>query len=141
MFAADYPFLDVVWTMLIFFAWVIWFWLLITVFSDLFRRHDISGLGKTAWIVFVIVLPYLGVFVYMIGQGKGMAERIKPGDTFVCYLTRVSRWCGLLEVIEGPFIDSKPIFVPDSDPFVVRFRVRPASSPAGSAAPASRPAW
>ncbi|MEK6209551.1 MAG: hypothetical protein AABM64_04120 [Pseudomonadota bacterium] len=56
---------------------------------------------------------------------KGMAERIKPGDNFVCYLTRVSRWCGLLEVIEGPFIDSKPIFVPDNDPFVVRFRVRP----------------
>ena len=75
MFAADYPFLDVVWTMLIFFAWVIWFWLLITVFGDLFRRHDISGWGKAGWTVFVIVLPYLGVFVYLIGQSKGMAER------------------------------------------------------------------
>ena len=75
MLAANYPFLDVLWTMFIFFAWVIWFWLLITVFGDLFRRHDLSGLGKTGWIVFVICLPYLGVFVYLIGQGKGMAER------------------------------------------------------------------
>jgi len=57
---------------------------------------------------------------------KGMADRIKPGDMFVCYLTRLSRWFGLLEVIEGPFIDDKPIFVPESDPFVVRFRVRAA---------------
>lgn len=57
---------------------------------------------------------------------KGMAERIKPGDTFVCYLTRLSRWCGLLEVIDGPFIDDKPIFVTESDPFVVRFHVRSA---------------
>lgn len=56
---------------------------------------------------------------------KGMAERIKPGDVFVCYLTRLSRWFGLLEVVEGPFIDNKAIFVPASDPFVVRFRVRP----------------
>jgi hypothetical protein len=67
--------MDVLWTMFVFFAWIIWFWLLITVFSDVFRRHDISGLGKTAWIVFVIVLPYLGVFVYLIAQSKGMAER------------------------------------------------------------------
>ncbi|MGH8362154.1 MAG: hypothetical protein ACRESQ_02250 [Gammaproteobacteria bacterium] len=54
---------------------------------------------------------------------KGMAERVKAGDTFVCYLTRVSRWFGLLEVIEGPFIDTKPIFVAEDDPFIVRFRV------------------
>ena len=73
--AADYPFLDVLWTMLVFFAWVIWFWLLITVFADLFRRHDVSGWGKAAWTLFVIVLPYLGVFVYLIAQGKHMAER------------------------------------------------------------------
>jgi hypothetical protein len=75
VFAADYPFLDVFWTMLVFFAWVIWFWLLITVFSDLFRRHDISGWGKAGWCAFVIVLPFLGVFVYLIAQGKHMAER------------------------------------------------------------------
>ncbi|TMM22888.1 MAG: hypothetical protein E6F97_06595 [Actinobacteria bacterium] len=63
------------WTMLVFFAWVIWFWLLITVFSDIFRRHDISGWGKAGWTVFVIILPFLGVFIYMIAESKGMAER------------------------------------------------------------------
>jgi len=73
--AADYPLMDIIWTMFVFFAWVIWFWLLITVFSDLFRRHDTSGWGKAAWSLFVIVLPYLGVFVYLISQGKEMAER------------------------------------------------------------------
>jgi hypothetical protein len=73
--AADYPFLDVLWTMLVFFAWVIWFWLLITVFSDLFRRHDVSGWGKAGWILLVVVLPYLGVFIYLIAQGQHMAER------------------------------------------------------------------
>jgi hypothetical protein len=75
VFAADYPFMDVFWTMLVFFFWVIWIWILITVLIDLFRRHDISGWGKAAWAVFVIVLPYLGVFIYLITQGKGMAER------------------------------------------------------------------
>ena len=75
MLAADYPFLDVLWTLLIFFAWVIWFWLLITVFADLFRRHDISGWGKAGWIIFVIVLPFLGVLVYLIAESKGMADR------------------------------------------------------------------
>ena len=73
--AADYPFLDILWTMLVFFGWVIWFWLLITVFSDLFSRHDISGWGKAGWIVLVVLLPYLGVFIYLIAQGKEMAER------------------------------------------------------------------
>jgi hypothetical protein len=56
---------------------------------------------------------------------KNVAEKIKPGDIFVCYLTRLSRWFGLLEVIKGPFIDDTPVFVPENDPFVVRFRVRP----------------
>jgi Short C-terminal domain/Phospholipase_D-nuclease N-terminal len=73
--AADYPLLDVFWTMLIFFFWVIWFWLLITVFSDIFRRHDLSGVAKAGWIVFAIVLPYLGVFIYLITQSRHMAER------------------------------------------------------------------
>ena len=75
VFAADYPFMDVFWTMMVFFFWVIWIWILVTVLVDLFRRHDISGWGKTAWALFVIVLPYLGVFVYLITQGKHMAER------------------------------------------------------------------
>ena len=75
VFAADYPFLDILWTMLVFFGWVIWFWLLIIVFGDLFSRHDISGWGKAGWIVLVVVLPYLGVFIYLISQGAQMAER------------------------------------------------------------------
>jgi Short C-terminal domain/Phospholipase_D-nuclease N-terminal len=73
--ASDYPFLDVLWTMLVFFAWVIWFWLLITVFADLFRRHDISGWGKAGWILLCVVLPYVGVLIYLIAEGKHMAER------------------------------------------------------------------
>jgi hypothetical protein len=73
--AADYPLLDVFWTTLMFFLWVIWFWLLITVFADIFRRHDLSGWVKALWIVFVIVLPYLGVLIYLITQGRNMAER------------------------------------------------------------------
>lgn len=75
LLAADYPFLDVLWTMLIFFAWVIWFWLLIVIFADIFRRRDIGGGGKTLWIIFVIILPFLGVFIYLISQHEGMTER------------------------------------------------------------------
>ena len=73
--AADYPFLDVIWTMLVFFAWVIWFWLLITILGDVFRRQDLSGIGKVGWTVFVIVLPFLGVLIYLGTQSKHMAER------------------------------------------------------------------
>jgi hypothetical protein len=73
--ATDYPFLNVFWTILVFFLWVIWFWLLITVFADIFRRHDLSGWLKALWVIFVIVLPYLGVFIYLITQGSHMAER------------------------------------------------------------------
>ena len=73
--AADYPFLEVLWTMLIFFAWVIWFWILITVFADLFRRRDIGGGAKVLWSIFVIVLPFLGVFIYLLTQNDGMVER------------------------------------------------------------------
>jgi hypothetical protein len=75
LIAADYPFLDVLWTMIIFFAWLAWIWIAITVFSDVFRRHDISGWGKAAWVVFVIVLPFLGVLVYLIAQHDAMRER------------------------------------------------------------------
>jgi len=73
--AADYPFLDVLWTMFVFFAWVIWFWLLITIFADVFRRHDIGGGTKALWCIFVIITPFIGVFVYLISQNKGMNER------------------------------------------------------------------
>jgi len=73
--AADYPLLDVMWTMLIFFCWILWFWLLFTIWTDIFRRSDLSGWGKTGWVVFTIVLPFLGVFVYLITQSEGMTER------------------------------------------------------------------
>ncbi len=75
MLAADYPFLDVLWTMFIFFLFVIWIWILITVFVDIFRRKDTSGFSKAAWIIFVIVLPYLGVLIYLIANHDGMADR------------------------------------------------------------------
>ena len=75
MLAADYPFLDVLWTLLIFFLWVIWFWILITVFIDLFRRKDTSGVSKVLWIIFVILVPFLGVFVYLLVNHDGMADR------------------------------------------------------------------
>jgi hypothetical protein len=75
LLAADYPFLEIVGTMLIFFAWVIWFWLLITVFGDIFRRRDTSGGSKVLWSIFVILLPFLGVFAYMLANHEGMAER------------------------------------------------------------------
>ena len=69
------PFLNVLWTMALFFCWVIWFWLLITVFSDVFRRHDIGGGTKVLWLIFVIILPFLGVFVYLIANHDGMTSR------------------------------------------------------------------
>jgi Short C-terminal domain/Phospholipase_D-nuclease N-terminal len=75
LIATAYPLLEVFWTMLIFFAFFIWIWLLFTVFADVFRRTDISGWGKAAWIIFVIILPYLGVFVYLIAEHGGMTER------------------------------------------------------------------
>jgi len=75
MLGANYPFLDVLWTMFIFFLWVIWFWLLFTVFVDVFRRHDIHGGKKTLWLIFVIILPFLGVFIYIITQNDGMTQR------------------------------------------------------------------
>ena len=57
------------------FIFVLWFWLLITVFGDLFRRRDISGVAKVIWVIVLVVFPYLGVFIYLISQGHGMAER------------------------------------------------------------------
>ena len=75
LLAADYPFLDILWTMLIFFLWIAWFWILITVFADIFRRHDTSGFGKVLWLIFVILVPFLGVFVYLIANHDGMTKR------------------------------------------------------------------
>jgi hypothetical protein len=73
--ASSYPFISAMGTILVFFLFVIWFWILITIFSDLFRRHDIGGGRKVLWFIFVIVLPYLGVFIYLIVEHNGMAER------------------------------------------------------------------
>ena len=75
LIAADYPFMDVFWSMLIFFLWFAWLLLLFRIFADIFRRHDISGWGKAAWCFFVIVLPFLGVLVYLIAEGKEMGHR------------------------------------------------------------------
>ncbi|HEU0248439.1 MAG TPA: SHOCT domain-containing protein [Gaiellaceae bacterium] len=75
MVAADYPFLDILWTMFLFFLFIIWIWILITVFADIFRRRDVGGGTKALWIIFVILLPYLGVLVYLIANHDGMAER------------------------------------------------------------------
>lgn len=69
------PLFDLFWTMLWFFLFFVWIWLLITIFADLFRRDDIGGWGKAGWVLFVIVLPLLGVLIYLIADGKGMSER------------------------------------------------------------------
>lgn len=73
--AADYPFLDVFWTMIIFFCWVAWIWVLVLIISDLFSRHETSGWIKALWIVILIVLPFLGSLIYLIANGSGMARR------------------------------------------------------------------
>ena len=75
LIAADYPFLDVLWTIIVFFAWLAWIWIAITCFIDIFRRHDIGGGHKALWVVFIIVIPFLGVLVYLIAQHDGIRER------------------------------------------------------------------
>ena len=75
LFAADYPFLDVFWSMIIFFCWVAWIWMIIAIFSDIFRRQDASGFKKAIWCVFLILVPFLGALIYLIANGDGMAER------------------------------------------------------------------
>jgi Short C-terminal domain/Phospholipase_D-nuclease N-terminal len=75
LLAADYPFLEVMWTLIVFFAWVIWFWILITILADVFRRRDIGGGKKALWVVFLILVPFLGVLVYLIINHDEMAER------------------------------------------------------------------
>jgi Phospholipase_D-nuclease N-terminal/Short C-terminal domain len=75
LIAADYPFLDVFWTIIVFFAWLAWIWIAITCFIDIFRRHDIGGGHKALWIVFIIAIPFVGVLVYLIAQHDGIRER------------------------------------------------------------------
>ncbi len=69
------PLLDLFWTMLLLFLWFWWIWILIRLVADVFRRDDISGWGKAGWLLFLLFLPYLGAFIYIITQGSGMAER------------------------------------------------------------------
>ena len=73
--SSSYPFFSALWLMIVFFAFIIWIWLLISVFADIFRRRDIGGGMKAIWIIFVILLPYLGVLVYLIAEHNGMADR------------------------------------------------------------------
>ena len=73
--ADDYPFLGILGSMIIFFAWVVWIWMMIAILTDVFRRRDIGGWAKAAWTVFLIVLPFLGALIYLIAQHDGMAER------------------------------------------------------------------
>jgi hypothetical protein len=73
--ADDYPLVDLMWTFVLFFALLVFFWLVITVFGDLFRRHDVSGWGKAAWVAFVLVVPLIGSLTYLVSQGHAMADR------------------------------------------------------------------
>jgi hypothetical protein len=72
---SSYPLLNLFWTMLFFFMWVIWIWVLITVFIDIFRSHDLGGGAKALWFLFVLFIPLIGVLVYLIARGTGMHER------------------------------------------------------------------
>ena len=73
--AADYPFLNILWTLIIFFAWVIYIWIAITILVDVFRRRDISGWGKAGWVILIIVVPFLGILIYLLANHDGMADR------------------------------------------------------------------
>ena len=75
MFAYDYPVMGVFWSMFIFFIWILWFMLLFKVFIDIFRSDDLGGGGKALWAIFVILVPFLGIFVYLIARGKDMGKR------------------------------------------------------------------
>jgi ABC-type multidrug transport system fused ATPase/permease subunit len=75
MLAYTYPLLNIFWTMLEFFLFFLWIWLLIVVFMDIFRSHDMGGLAKALWVIFVIILPFLGVLIYLIARGGSMHER------------------------------------------------------------------
>jgi hypothetical protein len=75
MLGSSYPLLDFFWIMLEFFLFFIWIWLLIMVFGDIFRSHDMGGLAKAIWVIFIIIIPFLGVFIYLIARGSSMHER------------------------------------------------------------------
>src|ERR1700730_8058189 len=91
MLAYTYPLLDFLWTMLEIFLFIIWIWLCITVFIDIFRSHDLGGFAKAIWVLFVVILPFLGVLIYLIARGGGMqrravdqaAQQQKAFDTYI----------------------------------------------------------
>lgn len=104
--AADYPFLEVLWTMLVFFLWVSWFVLLFRIVGDVFRRHDISGGKKTLWLIFLVLVPFIGVFSYLIANSEGMARRnvqeVQAAQTqFDDYVKSVAATGGAAGEIEG----------------------------------------
>ena len=74
MLAYDYPLLGMFWTLLWFFLWIAWIWLMIQVVFDIFRSHDMGGWGKALWAIFVIIIPWLGVLIYLIARGDKMRE-------------------------------------------------------------------
>lgn len=89
--AADYPFLDVLWTMIIFFTWVIWIWIMIVILTDVFRRRDIGGWTKAAWTIFLIVFPFLAALIYLIKQHDGLQQRqLERAGAFSAAATRAS---------------------------------------------------
>jgi len=103
--AADYPFLDFLWSMLLIFLWIAWFFILFRVIVDIFRRHELSGFGKVLWLIFVIILPFLGVFVYIIVEGRKMGERDlqeaqKAQQQFDSYVQSVASTGGATAEIE-----------------------------------------
>ncbi len=73
--SSSYPLLNIFWTIFEFFLWVVWIWLLIMVFIDIFRSHDLSGWAKALWVLFVVIIPFIGVLVYLIARGGEMHER------------------------------------------------------------------
>jgi Short C-terminal domain/Phospholipase_D-nuclease N-terminal len=73
--ASSYPFLNVLWDILIIFAWILFIWIAIVVFTDIFRRRDIGGWGKAGWVILIVILPWIGVLIYLIANHDGMAER------------------------------------------------------------------
>jgi ABC-type multidrug transport system fused ATPase/permease subunit len=75
MIAYTYPLLSIFWTMLEFFLFFVWIWLLVGIFADIFRSHDMGGLAKALWVIFVVIFPFLGVLIYLIARGGSMHER------------------------------------------------------------------
>jgi hypothetical protein len=95
----DYPLLNLFWTTMVVFGWVLWIWLLIRVYSDVFRRQDIGAGAKTGWVVLTIFLPLIGTFIYLITQGRSMEERAereaaRQRQAFEEYVRSVARDTG-----------------------------------------------